>query len=97
MTDTARLSATRTERVRIDDATELAIDHAYGAAVGAAQPAAARMHSTTSVRVVGPAGTTELQTRTLTTSAETELEVDIRVNGQPFWHRHWNVQQRQMP
>ena len=97
MTDTARLSATRSERVRIDEATELAIDHAYGAAVGATQPAAARLHSTTSVRVVGPAGTTELQTRTVTTSAETAVEVDIRVDGQPFWHRHWNIQQRQTP
>ena len=40
MTDTVRLQATRHERIRIDGASELVIDHAYGAAVSAARAAA---------------------------------------------------------
>jgi len=52
MTDTVGLSATKTERVRIDARTEVATDHAYGAAVSAARPDQARMHSTTTVRIV---------------------------------------------
>ncbi len=89
MTDTARLSATKTERVRIDPHTEIATDHEYGAAVPAARPDLARMHSTTTVRIERPSGATTLLARTVTTAHHTAVEVDIAVDGQPFWKRNW--------
>jgi predicted acyl esterase len=89
MTDTVRLSATKTERVRIDARTEVATDHAYGAAVSAARPDQARMHSTTTVRIERPVGATTLVARSVTTAHHTAVEVDIAVDGQPFWNRRW--------
>ena len=87
--DAVRLSATRTERVRVDTQTTLEIDHAYGAAVAAARPDLARMFSTTTVRLVQAAGRTELVCRTLATAHNATVDVDIRVDEQPFWQRHW--------
>lgn len=89
MTDTARLSATKTERVRIDAQTEIATDHEYGAAVSAARPDLARMHATTTVRIARPVGATTLVSRSVTTAHHTAVEVDITVDGQPFWNRRW--------
>ena len=89
MTDTVRLSATKTERVRLDPQTEVATDHAYGAAVSAARPDLARMHSTTTVRIERPSGGTMLVARSVTTQHHTSVEVDISVDGQPFWNRRW--------
>ena len=89
MHDAVRLSATRTERVRVDTQTTLEIDHAYGAAVAAARPDLARMFSTTTVRLVQAAGRTELVCRTLATAHNATVDVDIRVDEQPFWQRHW--------
>lgn len=89
MTDTVRLSATKTERVRIDSQTVVASDHEYGAAVSAARPDLARMHSTTTIRAERPVGRTELTARTVTTAHAVAVDVDIKVDGQPFWHRHW--------
>lgn len=91
MTDTVRLQATRTERIRVEAHTELVIDHAYGAAVSASRPDLARMHSTTRVRLAQPAGLTELVTRTSSTAHGASVHVDIRVDGQPFWQRQWKV------
>ena len=89
MTDTVRLSATKTERVRLDPQTEVATDHAYGAAVSAARPDLARMHSTTTVRIERPSGGTMLVARSVTTQHHTSVEVDISVDGQSFWNRRW--------
>lgn len=89
MTDTVRLEATRQERIRIDQATELEIDHAYGAAVSVARPDLAAMQSTTTVRLVQAAGRTELVTRTVSTAGQTRLRVTISRDGQPWWERGW--------
>lgn len=93
MTDTVRLSATKGERVRVDSATTYVADHAYDAAVSAARPDLARMSSTTTLRVERPVGQTELVARTVTTAQHCAVEVDIRIDGQPYWHRHWNFEQ----
>jgi predicted acyl esterase len=89
MSDAARLSATKTERVRIDAQTEIATDHEYGAAVAAARPDLARMHATTTVRIERPVGATTLVSRSVSTAHHTAVEVDIAVDGQPFWNRRW--------
>jgi hypothetical protein len=89
MSDAARLSATKTERVRIDAQTEIATDHEYGAAVAAARPDLARMHATTTVRIERPVGATTLVARSVSTAHHTAVEVDIAVDGQPFWNRRW--------
>lgn len=93
MTDTVRLSATKGERVRVDNATTLVVDHAYGAAVSASRPDLACMSSSTTVRVERPVGQTELVARTVTTAQHCAVDVDIRVDGQPYWQRHWNFGQ----
>jgi putative CocE/NonD family hydrolase len=89
MTDTVRLQATRHERIRIDGASELVIDHAYGAAVSATRPDLATMQSTTTVRIVQAAGCTELVARTVSTAEQTRLQVSITRDGQPWWERGW--------
>jgi hypothetical protein len=89
MTDTVRLEATRHERIRIDQASELVIDHAYGAAVSASRPDLAAMQSTTTARLVQAAGCTELVTRTVSTAGQTKLQVTISRDGQPWWARAW--------
>lgn len=89
MTDTVCLEATRHERIRIDEASELVIDHAYGTAVSAARPDLAAMQSTTTARLVQAAGWTELVTRTVSTAAQTRLRVSITRDGQPYWARDW--------
>ena len=89
MTDTVRLQATRHERIRIDGASELVIDHAYGAAVSASRPDLATMQSTTTVRIVQAAGCTELVARTVSMAEQTRLQVSITRDGQPWWERGW--------
>jgi hypothetical protein len=89
MTDTVRLQATRHERIRIDGASELVIDHAYGAAVSAARPDLAAMQSTTKVRFVQAAGCTELVARTVSTAEHTRLQVMVTRDGQPWWSGNW--------
>lgn len=93
MQDAVGLAATKTERVRIDAATELSTEHAYGAAVSAARPDLARMSSTTTARLRQPTGTTELVARTVTTTHGTTADVSILVGGQPFWQRRWTFAQ----
>lgn len=90
MSDTVRLQATRTERIRIDAGAQLQIDHDYGASVAAARPDLARMQSTTRVQLLQPAGSTELVSRTVSTAHGASIEVDIRMDGQPYWHRTWS-------
>ena len=89
MGDGVCLSASKTERVRVDAHTELTIDHAYRASVAAAQPDKAQMQSTTTIRVIQATGITELVTGTVSTAQQTTVNVDIQVNGQPYWQRHW--------
>ncbi len=90
MTDTATLAATKLETVRIDPQTHLTTTHEYGAAVSPTRPDLARMHSNTSVRLTQPTHQTELTIRTLTTTHASSADVTITIDGQPFWHRHWN-------
>jgi len=92
MADAVRLQATRSERIRVDAQTELVIDHAYGAAVAAARPDLARMHSTTHVRLAQPAGVTELVSRTVSTAHGSTVDVTVRLDGQPYWQRHWHFE-----
>jgi putative CocE/NonD family hydrolase len=87
--DGVRLAASRTERIRVDAQAELVIDHAYAATVAASRPDQARMQSTTTVRLAQASGATELVTRTLATAHDGSVDVEIRVDGQPFWQRHW--------
>jgi hypothetical protein len=47
------------------------------------------MHSTTTVRIERPVGATTLVARSVTTAHHTAVEVDIAVDGQPFWNRRW--------
>jgi hypothetical protein len=89
MTDTVRLQATRHERIRLDGASELVIDHAYGAAVSAARPDLAAMQSTTTVRLVQAASCTELVARTVSTAEQSRLQVTVTRDGQPWWARSW--------
>lgn len=89
MRDGVRLSVAKNERIRIDSQTELVIDHAYGAAVSAARPDLARMQSTTTARITQACGATEMVTRTTSTAHSATVDVDIRVDGQPYWRRHW--------
>jgi hypothetical protein len=91
MTDTVRLSATKSERTRVDGVSAAAAEHEYGAAVSAARPDLARMHSTTTVTVERPVGRTVLVARTVTTAHSTAVEVDIAVDGQPYWKRNWLI------
>ena len=91
MDDSVRLDASRSERVRVDAQTELVIDHAYHAGVAPQHPELAHMGSTTSVRIVGASGATELVSRTVSTAHGTQVDVDIRVDGQPYWHREWKL------
>jgi uncharacterized protein len=92
MHDAVRLQATRNERIRVDAQTELVIDHAYGATVAAARPDLARMQSTTRVRLVQPTGDTDMVSRTISGASGTTVDVDIRVDGQPFWQRQWRYE-----
>ena len=89
MGDGARLSATKTERVHVDASTELAIDHAYSASVAASRPDQAQMSSTTTVRIVQSTGVTQLVARTASTADQTSVDVDIQVDGRPYWQRAW--------
>ena len=90
MADEVRLSATKTERVRVDAHTDLAIDHAYSASVAKAHPDRAQMSSTTTVRVGQTTGVTQLMTRTVSAAQSTTVEVEIQVDGQPHWQRQWH-------
>ncbi len=90
MADEVRLSATKTERVRVDAHTDLAIDHAYSASVATAHPERAQMSSTTTVRVGQTTGVTQLMTRTVSAAQKTTVEVEIQVDGQPHWQRRWH-------
>jgi len=94
MTDSVRLSATKTERLRIDAQTELASEHAYGAEVSAARPDLARMQSTTAVHITGPGGRCDLVARTVTTGHATAVDVMIHQDGQPYWQRQWRFAQQ---
>ncbi|MFM7286538.1 MAG: hypothetical protein ACKO02_06900, partial [Cyanobium sp.] len=75
--------------IRVDAATELSIDHAYGASVAVARPHEARMTSTTTVRLADAVGRTDLVCQTVSTAATSTVDVHIEVDGQPWWHRSW--------
>ncbi|MBM3521362.1 MAG: CocE/NonD family hydrolase [Alphaproteobacteria bacterium] len=89
MSDTARMEARKSERVRIDAGTVMSGDHRYGAAVSAARPDLARMHSTTTVAIERATSRVDLVARTVTTSADMAAEVEITIDGQPYWRRSW--------
>ena len=90
MTDGVRLDAGKVERIRIDAQTELTITHDYWAAVDPARPDLARMGSTTTAYITQAAGSTQLVSRTASTADGSDVDVNIEVDGQPFWQRHWH-------
>ena len=89
MTDTARMEAQKSERVRIDAGTIVSADHRYGAAVSAARPDLARMSSTTTIAVERATSRTDLVARTVTTAHDMAAEVEITIDGQPYWRNSW--------
>jgi hypothetical protein len=93
MTDTAQLEAHKGERVRIDDLTTFRADHDYGAAVSSRRPDLARMSSTTRIAVERPTSRTDLNVRTVTTTHQTAVDVEIAVDGQPYWRNAWRREQ----
>jgi len=89
MTDTARMEARKTERVRIDGGTIVMSDHRYGAAVSAARPDLARMSSTTTIAVERATSRIDLVARTVTTGHDMAADVEIKIDGQPYWRNSW--------
>ena len=89
MTDTARMESTRVERIRLDPLTTIRTDHVYSASVSGSRPDLATMQSTTTFTVERPAGGSQLVARTVTTAHAVSAEVEITVDGQPFWKRAW--------
>ena len=47
------------------------------------------MHATTKVLVERATNRIELVTRSVTTTHQLAIEVDIAVDGQPFWKNSW--------
>ena len=45
--------------------------------------------ASSSVATARPAGGATLVARSVTTTHHTSVEVDIAVDGQPFWNRRW--------
>ncbi len=91
MTDTATLAATKSERVRLDPFTVVRGDHSYGAAVSASRPDLARMSSTTTACVERATSRTELTARTVSTAHQVAVDVEITIDGQPFWKNAWRA------
>lgn len=89
VTDTASLEATKSERLRLDPFTTLRAEHAYGAAVSSRRPDLARMSSTTTVDVERATSRTQLTVRTVTTAHRAAVDVEITVDGQPYWRKTW--------
>lgn len=89
VSDAVVLDATKSERLRLDADSTIAQDHVYGAAVTASRPDLARMHATTTVRLERPTARIELVARSVTTANQLAIEVDITVDGQPFWRNSW--------
>ncbi len=88
--DVVTLDATKEERQQLDGFTRLHSRHHYRASVSARRPDAARMQSTTEVRIERPVGQTELTVTTLTTTHQVAVTATITVDGSPFWTRTWN-------
>ncbi len=57
--------------------------------MSARRPDAARMQSTTEVRIERPVGQTELRVTTLTTTHQVAVTATITVDGSPVWIRTW--------
>jgi uncharacterized protein len=89
MSDAVVLDAAKSERLRLDADTTIAQDHVYGAAVAAKRPDLARMHATTKVQVERATSRVELVARSVTTTHQLAIEIDIAVDGQPFWKNSW--------
>jgi predicted acyl esterase len=91
MTDTVTLDATKNERIRLDPFTVVSTDHAYAAAVSSARPDLAAMRSTTTTRVERATSRTELTARTVSTAHAVAVDVEITIDGQPYWKNAWRV------
>jgi hypothetical protein len=88
--DAVTLDGTKEEHQQLDPATGLHSRHHYVASVSARRPDAARMQSTTEVRIERPVGRIELAVTTLTTTYQVAVTASITVDGSPFWTRTWS-------
>ena len=82
------LDGVKEEHQQLDPLTRLHTRHRYLASVAARQPDAARMSSTTEVRIERPVSATELTVTTVTTTFQVPVTAAITVDGSPFWK--WN-------
>ena len=89
ITETATLESSRIERIRLDPLTAIRTDHFYSASVSNSRPDLATMQSTTTFAVERPTGRSQLVARTVTTAHAVSADVEITVDGQPFWKRAW--------
>ncbi len=87
--DAVTFDGTKEEHQQLDAATRLHSRHHYRASVSARRPDAARMQSTTEVRIERPVGQTELRVTTLTTTYHVAVTATITIDGSPFWTRTW--------
>ena len=87
--DAVTFDGTKEEHQQLDAATRLHSRHHYRASVSARRPDAARMQSTTEVRIERPVGQTELSVTTLTTTYHVAVTATITIDGSPFWTRTW--------
>ena len=87
--DVVTFDGTKEEHQQLDPATGLHSRHHYLASVSARRPDAARMQSTTEVRIERPVGQTELSVTTLTTTYHVAVTATITIDGSPFWTRTW--------
>jgi uncharacterized protein len=83
--DVVTLDGTKEEHQQLDPLTRLHTRHHYLASVAARRPDAARMSSTTEVRIERPVTATELTVTTVTTTYQVSVTATITVDGSPFW------------
>jgi predicted acyl esterase len=88
--DTVTLDGTKEEHQQLDPFTRLDGRHQYQASVSARRPDAARMQSTTEVRIERPVGATLVRVTTVTTRHVVAVTATITVDGSPFWSRTWS-------
>ena len=87
--DLVTLEGTKEEHQQLDTLTRLHSRHRYLASVSSRRPEAARMQSTTEVRIERPVTQTELLVTTVTTTYQVVVTATITVDGTPFWKRSW--------
>jgi hypothetical protein len=86
--DVVTLDGTKEEHQQLDPLTRLHTHHRYLASVAGRRPDAARMSSTTEVRIERPVTAVDLTVTTVTTTYQVSVTATITVDGSPFWK--WN-------